>query len=87
MGRYRWREDTGGGNQGGRAQERQPRTEHEKDRQGPNRSNLDLSLKEAQLGDCFNSKDRGFQYLGAMLLMDLESDLPIKKLLLAPLVE
>ena len=66
--------------------ERHPRTEQENSPYGARRSNLDRSLKEATLGDCFIARGREFQYLGAMLLIDLGSERLTKKLLLAPLV-
>ena len=47
---------------------------------------LDLSLKEEILGVCFIARGREFQYLGAILLIDLGSERLTKKLLLAPLV-
>ena len=55
-------------------QERQERTEHTNERQGAKRSSLDLSLKEAIEGDCFNSRDKEFQHLGAMHFIDLGSE-------------
>ena len=47
---------------------------------------MDLSLKEAILGDRCKARGREFQQLGAMLFIDLGSERLTKKLLLAPLV-
>ena len=67
-------------------QEKHPGTEQAKEPKGPKRSRLDLSLKEAILSDNFRSEDKEFHILGAMLLIDLQSERCRKKLLLAPLV-